>query len=54
MLFQIYIYNGKVHIIPKEESVSCISEGLQCVRNKPDKTQASQGVQALIDKRLAG
>jgi len=62
---QVYIYDGKIHLIPKGKDqtnqpinspflkdIPSIPEAVKLVRNHPELTQASDGLQKAIETRI--
>uniref|UniRef100_A0A023F1B7 Putative mads box transcription factor n=2 Tax=Triatoma infestans TaxID=30076 RepID=A0A023F1B7_TRIIF len=53
---RVYIFNGEVHIIPKEKEkeIIYVGEALQKIRNNPHLTKASDQIQGAITSRVQG
>ena len=62
IFFQVFIYNGHLHIIPIPQSpadiasfphsFSSVGDAVECVRTYAEQTRASQEIQTAIQNRL--
>lgn len=56
MMFKVYIFDGEVHIIPKEKEkeIIFVGEALHKIRYNPQVTRAPDQIQGAITSRVQG